>query len=1200
MAEENTTTQQPNRSWFRRPRFKKIAIWTFAIVVGFGVLLGLAAPPLIRNKVASILSEKFHRPVSIEKISINPYAMTVRVQGFLMKQKGGDTAAVAFDELYTNLELQSLFRWGPVFKEIKLTKPYVHLVRGDDRKYNFQDIIDELTSEPSSGPTPRFALNNIEIVDGKIDFDDRPENTKHSVTELNIGVPFISSLPTHVKIKVQPRFSAMINGAPLNLDGEMLPFADTLESRFNLELKSLQIAKYMEYSPVELKLKAQSGELNGKLTASFKTEKSKSSTLAIVGNLALANLVMDQSAGGPLVKLQSLEVLIDNIGVFAQRADVKSITAKGLELHVSRNREGIVNLADLAVAPSQAPPPPTPKKDNQPFRYIIGEIKLDDATVHFNDEAAGAPYKTTLNNIAAKITQFTNEPEKKADIELSFETAAKERFVHNGRLQLEPMRADGKFDLKGLGLAALRPYYQEVVAGEIRDGRLDVQGEYSFAARDPEPEIKLNNVALLLNNLIIDLPRQRESLSRIAALSIKDAAIDVNKKSVVIGLVQGSNGSSFLQRDTDGKLNFERLLKQPPGGKPKKPAPKTAEGDWKVTVKQINLDRFKLAFDDRGAPTPANLNLTDLTVSARNFSTEKNNQTGLTVQTRINNQGALKLTGTLGTEPLLGKFAVDGKDIELLPFQPYITDQINFLLTGGRVGTQGDLLIDSRDKEKNKINYQGSVQVLDLATVEKANSNDLFKWKSLALNDFKFDLEPLLISINEINLDEFYSRIILGADGKINLQKLTAGSNNAPPEPTGKDTAPVSQPPPDQPAEKKPITIGKINLKQGNIYFSDLFVKPNYSANLTDVNGAISELKPEAPGDIDLKARLDRTAPVDIKGKINPLSKELYLELNADAKEIELSPFSPYSGKYVGYGIEKGKLAFNVQYKIDNRKLSGENKIILNQLTFGEKVDSPEATKLPVTLAISLLKDRNGIIDVDLPISGSLDDPQFSVGGLVLRIIINIITKAVTAPFALLGAAFGNNGAELSYIEFDVGRDTLNPGAKTKIATLQKALTERPGLKLELSGRADASTDLDGLKRVGIERKVKAQKLKELVGKQEAAKSVDEVEVTKEEYPRYLKAAYGEEKFDKPRNLIGFAKDIPVPEMEKLMFQHAQATDDDLRQLANRRAQVVKDSLLAGGQIGAERIFIAAAKPLSSEEQAKLKAKPNRVDLTLK
>ena len=276
---------------------------------------------------------------------------------------------------------------------------------------------------------------------------------------------------------------------------------------------------------------------------------------------------------------------------------------------------------------------------------------------------------------------------------------------------------------------------------------------------------------------------------------------------------------------------------------------------------------------------------------------------------------------------------------------------------------------------------------------------------------------------------------------------------------------------------------------------------------------------------------------MEIKGKLNPLSKDLFLDIVADAKEIELSPMTPYSGRYVGYGIEKGKLSFNVKYKLENRKLTAQNKIILNQLTFGARIESPDATKLPVLFAVALLKDRDGVIDIDLPISGSLDDPQFSIGGIIRRHVVDVLFQPITAPLSLLGAAFQRRrwqrrGAEL----FNSQRPRkLNQAAQSKIAALAKGLNNRPSINLELTGRVDPMGDPQGLKRVGIERKAKAQKLRDLVRQGQhndrSTRSFD-----KDEYAKYLKAAYGEENFPKPRNLVGLAVDLPVAEMEKLMM----------------------------------------------------------------
>jgi uncharacterized protein involved in outer membrane biogenesis len=1200
MAAKTNQTFSRARDLAVHPRTRKIAIWLVCIVVLVGVLVGLVAPPLLRSKIAGDLSQKFHREVTIEQIRLNPYAMTATVRGFLMKERQSQATAVSLDELHINLELQSIYRLSPVIKELRLVKPYVNLVRGEDYKYNFQDIIDDFTSGPSGGPTPRFALNNIQLIDGRIEFDDRPEQTKHLISSINIGVPFISSLPSYTDIFVRPSFSANINGAPLQIGGASKPFHSSHESTVDLDIDKLQINKYLEYSPLGLNFKVPSGELNGKLNASFKTAKNSPSVFTITGNLALTELAVEKSGGAPVGKIANLEVIIDAIEIFNNKSVLKSIKADGLELHLVRQRDGSLNTADL-VTTSPKTTSSEPKKDSKPFGYEITDILIESGTLHFIDETLQRPYKTRLDNVRIAVKGLTNEPAKQADIEVSFESDAKERVSHNGKIQLTPFLAEGKLDLEGFNPGNLSPYYQNALALEIKEGLLDLTTQYRFDSKDDGSELKLTNLNANLRTVRLDLPGHPEPLWRIPSLVIKDGSVDVSGKTVVIGAIEGKGGNGYIQREKDGTLNYARIVKAQTSAPPVKEPVKKDETEWKVEAKQIALDSFKIDIDDRGAATPAKFTLSDLFVRIDNFSNQKNQPGKARLRARINKSGSLRLNGTAGSNPVAAKFAVEAHDIDVLSLQPYLGDQVNFLLTGGRVSTKGSFTLATGGTGPAKANYQGGIELYDFASIEKGNKQDLVKWKNLGLHQFEFNSEPLQVRIGEIDIGDFYSRLIIGPDGKINLQNLTTPKEEK--EDAGAPqtaTAPAT----DTAATEKRVTIGKINLHGGNINFSDFLVKPNYSANLTDVQGTISELKPEAPGDIDIQAKLDGAAPVDIDGKINPLGKELFLDIVADAREIEMNPFSPYSGKYVGYGIEKGKLSFNVKYKVENRQLTAQNKIILNQLTFGERIESPQATKLPVLLAVSLLKDRNGVIDIDLPISGSLDDPQFSVGGIVLRLVTNIITRAVTAPFALLGSVFGggggSSGEELSYIEFDNGRASLSQTAQSKIETLAKAMNNRPALRLELSGRADPSTDLEGLKRASIDRKVKAQKLKELSGKGQAPKSVDEVQIESSEYPQYLREAYRQESFPKPRNAIGLVRDLPVIEMEKLMMQHATAGDEDLRQLANQRAQTVRDALVSTGQVSADRLSVVAGKPLTAEEKANLKGKPNRVDFSLR
>ncbi|MBI4382208.1 MAG: DUF748 domain-containing protein, partial [candidate division NC10 bacterium] len=311
---------------------------------------------------------------------------------------------------------------------------------------------------------------------------------------------------------------------------------------------------------------------------------------------------------------------------------------------------------------------------------------------------------------------------------------------------------------------------------------------------------------------------------------------------------------------------------------------------------------------------------------------------------------------------------------------------------------------------------------------------------------------------------------------------------------------------------------------------------------------------------------------------------------------MDLSPVTPYSGKYIGYTIQKGKLFFDVSYRIAKRELHSENSLFLDQLTLGDTVESPHATKLPVKLAIALLRDRKGEIHLDLPVTGSLDDPQFSVWRVIIQILVNLFAKAATSPFALLGAAFGG-GEELGFVEFDYGSAVIAEADLRKLDTLTKALHERPSLKLEMEGHVGIERDREGLRQYLFNRKLKVQKSNERSTQGLSATPVDELKVEPQEYERYLTMAYKAEKFPKPRNILGFAKSLPVSEMEKLMLTNIVITDSDLRSLATQRAMKVKAIILTSGKIQPERLFIIEPKSLSPEKRDTVK--DSRVDFRI-
>jgi hypothetical protein len=431
---------------------------------------------------------------------------------------------------------------------------------------------------------------------------------------------------------------------------------------------------------------------------------------------------------------------------------------------------------------------------------------------------------------------------------------------------------------------------------------------------------------------------------------------------------------------------------------------------------------------------------------------------------------------------------------------------------------------------------------------ERVIGDDLLIWQALNLKGLSVALTPgaaTQVDIADARLSDFFARLIINEKGRFILRDL------GPQELADKDAVPANQPP----SLPLQLSIGSTRLDKGSVDFSDRFIRPNYSAELTDLQGslgAFSSAKPQmAP--LTVRGRVAGTGQLEIDGLLNPAAGAVAMDVKAAATDIELAPLSPYAGKYAGYAIERGKLSTRLHYKIEpGGALQASNQIILNQLTFGDKVDSPDATSLPVLFAVALLKDRNGVIDFNLPISGSLKDPDFSVGGLVIKLIVNLLGKALTAPFSLFS---GGDADDLSQVLFAPGNAQLSTPAQ--LDQVAKMLDERPGLSLTITGHADAVAEKTALQAAQLDAAVLR-----LSGDASAG----------------LKRLYDSSKLpDKPRNVLGLAKDLPAAQMRALLLSSFSVNDDTARELAVKRSVAVRDALMARG-VPNSRIFLAAPK----------------------
>ncbi len=1184
----------------RTPRARRIVWWILGIVAAYAGIGFLIAPPIAKSYLVAALSRELKREVTIESLRINPFTLSATVRGLVMKDRPGPEPALTFDELYVNASLASLHRMAPVLEAIRLVKPHLRLVRAADGRHSFQDLADEAASkpkEPAAEPLG-FALANIEVVDGRFDVDDRLEGAKHSLADIQLGIPFLSSLPVHQNVHVEPKFAARLNDTPIEALARAKPFKDTQDSTVHLAISGLDLLRFLTYVPGELPVKVRSAKLDTALDITFAQPPGGRPAITLAGTAGVREVEVTAPGGAPLLRLPRLTAELHAVEPLGNRYHLEKVLIESPEITLHR-RKGEEFYALRLFEKHKGGKSEPAKRDARPLAFSVGEIALTGGRLDVLDERPARPVRKTFDEVRAVVRNLSSVKDAVGEFTAFTHDTRDETLSATGRFWLQPGKAEGTLKLERLLLAEASPYAEPFVALQALDGKLDVATSFVYEDHADAPTLVLSGLEATLRSLVLRQQWDQHELARLAELTVKGAGFDLRNQAVTIGELASTNARFSVRREQDGRLNVEKLLPDGHATEPR-PAPAGGETPWSLALKKLAVTRYALLVEDERAGPAATARIENLAVRGENLSNAKGERGSVDVRFRVNQTGSFAASGQLGVNPVSARLRVDVRSVGILPLQPYFEQYVNAVVSDGDATVKGAVAFDLPEGVKPTGSFRGDVTLAEFAAVTRTATEDLLRWKSLHLGGIDTIVEPLKVDVKEVALSDFYARLIVNADGTLNLQGLVRSPEGAPGEATSRPAdasagtakqerrrAPASPP--------LPISIGRITLQGGNVNFSDFFIKPNYSANLTGVGGTVTEITSRKAGDVELRARIDETAPVEIAGRLNPLAPELFLDLKATAKDIELPPLSPYAVKYAGYGIERGKLSVDVKYLVENGKLAADNNIYLDQLTFGEKLESPTATKLPVPFVVSLLKDRNGVIDLNLPISGTIEDPQFSIWAVIGQVIGNLITKAATAPFALLA---GGGGEELAYVEFAPGTATLDADDEKKLRTLAKALGDRPGLKLDVAGRVDPATDREGLKRAAVDREVKAAKLKAITKGGKATGALDEVKVEPAEYAKYLTAAYQEAKFPKPRNVIGLAKELPVAEMEQLMLTNATATEEDLRVLANRRAQTTKDWLVGKGGIPADRVFLVA--PKLAPEGIKDKGRPERVDFSLK
>lgn len=1197
------------------------------VVLVLWAVAWLAVPPLAKSQLQKIATEKLGRQVTVGAIDFKPWSLELTLTDLRIAAADGGQPQLAIRRVYADAELQSILRLAPVIDAVSVEGPAVRLTHAADGKYDIDDILARLAGPPDAPKSDpaRFAVYNISVIDGSVDFDDQTVGRKHALRDLVLKVPFLSNLASKREITTEPKLAFTLNGSAFDSAAFTTPFADNRKTDAQLSFKGLDLAPYLGYIPAGLPVQVKAGLLDADLKIDF--EQSAAAGLKITGTVEAHGTKMADARGRDLLGFDSLKIALADVRPLDGVIHLGDVALAAPQLVVARDAGGQLNLlatdpatgATQKVAVPQAPasaaaaPAAAARK---PLQVTVDKVVLNGGRVGWRDETTAPAAAVDVTDLAVEANGITWPVQKPVRFTGSTRVGGA-GLKFQGEATDKVASVQTQVDALPLSLAA--PYLAQSLEPTL-DGKLSGQIDVAWNA----PDLKFTARRLSADGLA--LTQGKTALASVGRFELVDAVADMTQHTLAVTSFTATNPKVRIERDSEKRWMFERWLKAPTGASDqavaKVAAPKSAEAaapapastantkPWRLSIATLAVDGGTLSYADKASGTPVAVEVTALKLIAQKVTPDTATVSPVELSGRIAagraEPGKFDYKGQVVLKPLSAEGRLEVAAFPAHAFKAYYADALNIDIRRAFASYRGTVRYEALPAGMS-LKLAGDTAVEDFRAnsasltqsaspgLERAN-NQLLSWKALSLRGMQVGMvprAPLTVDVRETTLTDFFARVIVDPTGRLNLQNLTKKSQqdadtaaSTAAEVTTErardgattTTAQAPSASADASSPSPVIRFGPMSLVNGKIDFTDLFVKPNYSADLSELTGKLSAFASDKPemADLELRGKAQQTAALDISGKINPLAKPLELDITAKMRDLDLAPLTPYAVRYAGHGIERGKLSMDVNYKISAEgRLAATNKLVLNQLQFGEAVEGAP-NSLPVKLAVALLADRNGVIDVDLPISGSLNDPQFSIGSLIFKALGTLIVKAVTAPFSLLTGGFGGGGpGEASAVTFEPGSAALSAGTKESLDKVAKALTDRPALQLTVVGTASLEKEREAAKRQRLRQLLLSEKRR--TAARAGQNAADITAVTDAEYPELLTAVYKRADIPKPRNLIGLAKDLPPEEMEDLLLATLTVNDESIRQLAVERGAVVRDYLLSK-QLPSERLFLGAVR----------------------
>lgn len=886
--------------------------------------------------------------------------------------------------------------------------------------------------------------------------------------------------------------------------------------------------------------------------------------------------------------------------------------------------DGHLNLAALHAPSPDSEVPPSPPTDPDSGQDVglppieIAKLSIEQGILEFHDDSHPTPFSTDIVPINIMLKNFSTRADRENPYTIMAEFDTGETLSWEGTFSLEPFSSEGQVALTGLHVRTLWEYLQDQVRFEIRDGVLDLRTRYQVEIAQGTPQVSLTDGEVRLREFSLAEKGSPNALISIPSLLFDGLAVDLLDQRVTLESIRTQDARIVAWRNEEGDVNYQDLFAQESTALEQRPQGNSSqavasEKAWTVLVKEVVVENYAVDFEERTPGGIVPINLEAFHIQLANLTFPPSQPVDMNMGLTVNETGAIQVAGQIGLDPIHAKLSLEISDIGLTPFQPFLTTQnARLALVGGKVGLKGEFQYRSQPKDQPVMVYRGTLGIYELALVDRELNQDLYTWDSLTFDGVSLAFDPTSLTIAKIVQTKPAQHVSISPDGTVNILSLMQGFKKVSTEgSSSKNSKAESNDPGNHPI---PIRIDSIQVQDGAITFVDQSFKHPVSTGIYQIRGSLRNVstKPGEIARVRIEGKVDNTAPLLIRGEMQPLSDNRDGQLTLTLKGLDVTAESPYSRKFSGYPIKKGNLSLDLLYKILDQHLQAQNHIQLDQFAFGDHVESPDAMSLPLPFAVALLKDRKGMIDIELPVEGDLNDPEFSLGGVVLTVFVNLITKAATSPFALIGGLIGGDEEDLQVVPFSPGTVDLSPDQEAKLQSLAQALEARPGLALEVTGTASLGSDRIVLAERKLQQKMRMAHLREQnVSSQSIPRKEEEVVFTPEEERRLLKILYvqtfgvppvqevgprgittesglsstqeiagddrsvesGGEPGGQPRR----QQELSPEAIKERLLKAVDVADSELRQLAKERGKQIRNYLVSQEHIAAERILLVSS-----------------------